>query len=379
VSWPLGYAGENSQPIQPDNGWGNPGKPSSVVVLNPLGVLAFGVRRRELPTDSARQRMGEPEKSSSVVLLLGAPVLGKPGNKLPAKWWQSMLAVIKICVADIRQCTVSSASMKEEKLTYHVIGQAMWVHNELGPGIDEIFYHELLSERLRLIGIEHKFKPRGTLIHRGRVADQFECDVLVENRLVIEAKVLKSKFPPDNTTQCICYLKFWRIPVALLFDFGKESLIQRRILNALSPTKPLDLSRLLEEVPEFVTDGELAKVILESVGRIHAEYGLGYRDTTYRGLLAADLEGEGARCLTRPQATIRAQNRTLGATQCDCVVIENKAAALVVALKDQPTAADRSVLQTYLRHLGLDWGMLVNFGKHQVTCRFVGAPKKTRA
>ena len=53
----------------------------------------------------------------------------------------------------------------EDKLSYAVIGKAMEVHRELGPGVDECFYHELLVETLRAAGIEHESKPRGQLLH----------------------------------------------------------------------------------------------------------------------------------------------------------------------------------------------------------------------
>ena len=74
----------------------------------------------------------------------------------------------------------------DDKLSYAVIGKAMEVHRELGPGVDECFYHELLVEKLCAAGIEHQSKPRGQLMHRGRVADVFEPDIVIGSRLVLE-------------------------------------------------------------------------------------------------------------------------------------------------------------------------------------------------
>ena len=66
-----------------------------------------------------------------------------------------------------------------DRITYSLIGLAMEVHRELGPGLDEVFYHLLLGRKLRDAGIPHANKVRGQLIHRGVVADEFEADFLV--------------------------------------------------------------------------------------------------------------------------------------------------------------------------------------------------------
>ena len=118
-------------------------------------------------------------------------------------------------------------SLRAEPVSYAIIGKAMEVHRELGPGLDEVFYHELLSERLRVAGIEHVSKPREALIHRGHTADIFEPDLVFPGALVAELKWLWGKFAPEHFVQLKCYLKFWRIADGLLLDFGKESLVQK--------------------------------------------------------------------------------------------------------------------------------------------------------
>ena len=99
-----------------------------------------------------------------------------------------------------------------DPFSYAVIGKAMEVHRELGPGVDEIFYHELLSERLRAAGIEHLFRPRENLVHRGIIADTFEPDLVFPGQSVAELKCLRGTFDPEHYLQVICYEKFWRVP-----------------------------------------------------------------------------------------------------------------------------------------------------------------------
>src|SRR2546422_5315276 len=104
-----------------------------------------------------------------------------------------------------------------DEFTYIVIGKAKQVHRELGPGLDEVFYHELLSKRLGEAGIEHEFQPSGQLEHRGALADAFEADLLFPGRLVVELRCPRGAFEPEHYVQLICYLKFWRVATGLLF------------------------------------------------------------------------------------------------------------------------------------------------------------------
>src|SRR5687767_13513631 len=112
---------------------------------------------------------------------------------------------------------------QKDKVSFATIGHAMAVHRDLGPGLDESLYHALLDQRLRDDGFEVGKKVRGQLIFRGVIADTFECDLLLSGRLISELKVLQGAFVPEHYAQILCYLKFWRIRVGLLFDFGKES------------------------------------------------------------------------------------------------------------------------------------------------------------
>src|SRR5262245_40693334 len=112
-----------------------------------------------------------------------------------------------------------------DKLSYAVIGHAMAVHRELGPGLDEIFYHELLVGHLQTDSIAHQSKPRGELRHCGLLADEFVPDLIADLALILELKALRGDFAPDHLMQIMCYEKFWRIPFGLLLDFGKESLV----------------------------------------------------------------------------------------------------------------------------------------------------------
>ena len=201
----------------------------------------------------------------------------------------------------------------------------------------------------------------------------FEPDIVVGSRLVLELKWLWGDFAPEHFVQAKCYLKFWRITDALLFDFGKESLVHRRYVFTDQPAPPLALDKIADDAPTTIGNRQLVAQLCQAIGQINDTHGLGYRDTTYRGLLAAELQAAEIPCASQPTAHVRAGERILGQTQLRCLTVADEAAVLVLALRDEIRAADRAILQSGLRHLGLRWGAVVNFGKKETQVRWVTA------
>ena len=253
-----------------------------------------------------------------------------------------------------------------DPFTHVVIGKAMAVHRELGPGLEELLYHRLLSEKLTGAGIEHALKPRLNLVHRGLTADTFEPDMVFPGRLIPELKVLRGAFQPGNLTQLICYLKSWGIPTGMLFDFEKESLFFKRVIftpvNAPFPTIGL---------PSFVTDPEVATLLLRLLREMLETHGLGYRETSYQGMLRAALHAEGIPFSAQPLCQVR----TLGPASLRCFAVAGKCVVTISALGDGLTAADRAIVQTYLRWLDLPWGLAVHFGRSRLDLQFAVRPR----
>jgi GxxExxY protein len=238
----------------------------------------------------------------------------------------------------------------------------MKVHSRIGPGLEEELYHQELVARLTASGMEHLSKPRRDLVYRGIVADTFEPDLVVESHFIPELKCLRGSFAPEHLVQLFCYCKFWRLRIGMLVDFGKASLFWKRYAYTSST------ARLpLPEIPAFVSSPVIAKTIHELASQALAEIGLGYRETTWRGIVAAALEAGGLNVLRHPTAPV------LGSAMVSmpCIVVESTCAVLVTALCDGISATDRAVLQTRLRWLGLPWGLILHFGKSAAGARFV--------
>jgi GxxExxY protein len=232
-----------------------------------------------------------------------------------------------------------------------------------------------LAKKLTAAGTPHRYKPSGALMHRGMLADEFEADMVVNAELAIELKVLSDSFASDNFLQIICYMKFWKLPAGLLFDFGKESLVHRRVLFT-EPSVCFDAAQWVESAPPFVSDRVALDTVAVAIRNVLETQGLGYRETTYRGLMLAELTANSIEIVPDPVVSIRsADNTPLGESKLYCFVMPGRCAVIVTALRDARQAADRAVLLTYLKHLGLPWGVTVNFGKGNLNTQFVRSPR----
>jgi GxxExxY protein len=254
-----------------------------------------------------------------------------------------------------------------DPITRAFIGRAMRVHSAVGPGLDEEIYHQELAAALTAAGIAHLSKPRRELVYRGIVADVFEPDFVIEDHFIPELKCLRGTFSAEHLVQAFCYCKFWRLRTGLLVDFGKQSLVWKRLLYVSRSASFPEVT-----VPGFVADPNLARAILAAVGDCLTEVGLGYRESTWKGLVRAAIQTAGSRVESNPEATVLKHP----GVSMSCLVVDGACAIFVTALTDGITATDRATLQTHLRWLGLGWGIVFHFGKTTADISFVQHPKQ---
>jgi GxxExxY protein len=117
----------------------------------------------------------------------------------------------------------------QNQLTYRIIGAAMTVHNQLGPGLKEEVYEKALEVELNRLGIVNQ---RGFPVHvdyENQSVGLFYLDLWVEGQVVVEVKALSHQLTNDELAQVINYLKAVDAPVGLLFNFGRRRLEYRRV------------------------------------------------------------------------------------------------------------------------------------------------------
>ena len=119
-------------------------------------------------------------------------------------------------------------------LTELIIGAALDVHRELGPGLLEQSYEACLTFELlsRGLSIERQ-KPLPLIYKNQRLDCGFRIDLFVEESVVVEVKAIE-RFERVHVAQMMSYLKFTDCRVGLLLNFNVALLARdglKRVVN----------------------------------------------------------------------------------------------------------------------------------------------------
>ncbi len=118
--------------------------------------------------------------------------------------------------------------MLEEALTRSVIGAFHDVHRALGFGFREHIYALALERDLVAKGHRVDREVPVTIHYRGEPLARQTLDLIVDEKLVLEAKA-SERLHPDATTQLFSYLCATNLEVGLLLHFGREAKVYRVI------------------------------------------------------------------------------------------------------------------------------------------------------
>jgi len=114
--------------------------------------------------------------------------------------------------------------MKNDSLTEQIIGAAIQVHRELGPGLLESVYEIFLYHELSLTGLQIERQKVILVFYKGIKLDAgYRLDMVVENQVVVEIKAV-SELLPIHEAQLLSYLKQIGGGTGLLINFNVQLL-----------------------------------------------------------------------------------------------------------------------------------------------------------
>ncbi|MBA3827795.1 MAG: GxxExxY protein [Taibaiella sp.] len=125
--------------------------------------------------------------------------------------------------------------MTENELSNIIIGEAINVHKQLGPGLLESVYEMCLVHRLIKTGLYvERQKPIPLVFEDIKLECGFRCDIMVEGKLILEVKAVEA-LNEVHLAQVLTYLKLTGIKLGLLMNFNvvrmKDGI--RRVVNNL--------------------------------------------------------------------------------------------------------------------------------------------------
>lgn len=126
--------------------------------------------------------------------------------------------------------------MKEEDvLAKRVLDEAFRLHTELGPGLLESVYEQVLAARLRKAGLQVETqKSISIVVDDITITEAFRADLVIEGKVIVELKSVED-MKPVFAKQLLTYLRLSGLKLGLLLNFGAPSLKNgiERIANNL--------------------------------------------------------------------------------------------------------------------------------------------------
>ena len=118
-------------------------------------------------------------------------------------------------------------------ITQSVIGSAIAVHKELGPGLLESVYEVCLMQEMEDNGLKVASQVELPFWYKGKLTDKkFRIDLLVEDEIIVELKAVDSLLP-IHEAQLLTYLRLTNKHLGLLINFNvpllKDGIIRRII------------------------------------------------------------------------------------------------------------------------------------------------------
>ena len=130
-----------------------------------------------------------------------------------------------------------------DSLTYQIIGAAIEVHKELGPGLLESVYEKCIVHLLKEKGLQVTYQQKVPVIFHGFYLEcDLRFDIMVENQVIVEVKAVDGILP-IHEAQLLTYLKLTQKPKGLLLNFN--------CVNIFKEGQKTMVTELFSKLPKF--------------------------------------------------------------------------------------------------------------------------------
>ncbi|MEP1088454.1 GxxExxY protein [Algoriphagus sp.] len=123
--------------------------------------------------------------------------------------------------------------MKEDEITSKIIGAAIEVHKQLGPGLLESAYEICLAHELKTQGLNVESQIVLPVVFMGvKLEAGYRLDLLVEKTVIVEIKAVE-ELANIHLAQTLTYLRLGGLRLGLLINFSVPKLVDglKRVVN----------------------------------------------------------------------------------------------------------------------------------------------------
>jgi GxxExxY protein len=120
--------------------------------------------------------------------------------------------------------------VKEEEITYKIIGCAIKVHNTLGNGFQEVIYQRCLAIEFERAELSFGREIEQTIFYEGIEVGTRRADFVVEEKVIVELKAIIN-LEDVHLAQAKNYVVAYDFPTGLLINFGSTSLQYKKVFN----------------------------------------------------------------------------------------------------------------------------------------------------
>lgn len=244
-----------------------------------------------------------------------------------------------------------------------LIGAALAVHRELGPGLEEADYERALSLELTARGIEHQRQVPLPLIYKGvRLDAGYRMDVVLGRSLLAELKALELMHPVFEA-QLLTHLRISQIPLGLLINFNvlmlRQGIVRRANTNPRPPGPPpaTPFPVAIEHEPGF---DNLSREVIAAAIEVHRHLGGGLLRSAYETCLCHELQLRGLRFVRSQTGEIRYRDETIPTAKEIPLMVENALMVTCLCAVDI-TPLQLACARSLLRVTRQTSGIVINF------------------
>lgn len=245
------------------------------------------------------------------------------------------------------------------ELSYEVRGVLFHVYNSLGPMLKEEYYRDAIALGLEKRGIDCSLEKAFEVFYRDERVGLYYVDAWIEGgKILLELKVAPA-IEPVHKAQAISYLKVSDADLAIVVNYGEQSLVDERLPNYVRDKQP-ELSWQSLPAADGLLYPDLVDEIRRACHRVHFTLGPGFLHQVYRRATIIELHHSNLDYEYIKQLPVEYEDHLLGYQPVRLIRVDDRVLLATFALREsQDVMAEQ--LKAYLRRLELKLGLLANF------------------